>query len=111
MFAERRAKLFEVLIEMFQRSELIHDLTKLVLENVHRLEHMGQIDYPQLELTERLKHLCEIAEPLHRFAKRRDANELRLQRLDLIKNRRDCQSCLKTGILAARLKAARTGRL
>ena len=89
MFAERRAKLFEFLVETFQLNELIQHLAKLVLKNVHRLEHTGQIDHPHLELTKRLKHLCEIAEPLHRFAKSRDASELRLQRLDLIKNRRD----------------------
>ena len=95
MFSQRRAKLFEFLIESLQRSELVQDLAKLVLENVHRLKHSSQTADPCLELTERLKHLCQIAEPLHRFAKRRDASELRLQRLDLIKNRRHRQSGLK----------------
>jgi len=101
MFTERRAKLFEFFVESVQRRKLIQNLAKLVLENVHWLEHSSQIDHPHLELTERLKHLCEIAQPLHWFAKRCDATELCLQRLDLIKNRSYHQPGLKTRILAA----------
>ena len=96
MFGERHAKPFKFLIESPQRSKLVQDMTKPVLENVHRLEHPGQIAHPHLELTQLLKHICQLSEPLHRFAKRRDTSQLRLQRLDLVKNCRYRQSAPKT---------------
>ena len=61
-FAKCHAKLIDLLIQGLQRRELLKDdLSKLVLEIVHRLEHFGQILDRHLELPERLKHICELA--------------------------------------------------
>ena len=99
MFAERRAKLFEFFVESFQRSKLIQNLAKLVLENVHRLEHVGQSDHP---ISNSRNGSNTFARSHSRcIGSRNDAMraELCLQRLDLIKNRSYHQPGLKTGIL------------
>ncbi len=64
------------------------DLSKLVLEIAHRLEHFGQILDLHLELPQRLKHICKLGKLVHRFQNMRDLSELLLQWLDLLKNRR-----------------------
>ncbi len=101
-FAECRRKLIELLIQSPQGRELLQDLSKLVLEIAHRLEHFSQILDLHLELVERLKYICKIGKLVHRFQNKRDLSELLLQWPDLLKNRRYRQIGLKrVGILAA----------
>src|SRR5208282_1183345 len=98
-FAERRAQLTELLIQSLQRRELLQDLSKLILETVHRLEHFGQILDPHLELTERFKHTYKFGKLVHRFQNKRDPSELLLQWSDLLKNGRYRQAGLKRILL------------
>jgi hypothetical protein len=85
--AECYRKVIELLIWSLKGRELLQDLSKLVLEIVHRLEHFGQMLDLHLELPERLKYICQLGKLVHRFNNIRDLSELLLQWSHPLKNR------------------------
>jgi hypothetical protein len=74
---------------------LLQDLLKLVLEVVHRREHFSQVPDPSLELAQRFEHACKLGELLYRFEDNCDLRQLRLERSNLIEDRRYRQTGLK----------------
>ncbi len=98
-FTEGRAKLIEFLVKCLQRCELSQDSSKLILEIAHRLEHLGQVLDPHLELAKGLEHIRKLRKLVHRFQNNRDSSELLLQWPDLLKNSRYCRTGLKRILL------------